>query len=389
MEEYPEHIINLLKQYLDGDCDEQANHELQKWLAASEENRVLFGRIRSAKILANKLKFYQDANKERDWKAICSKVALNKSSRSVRYWLRYAAILIFVAGGFWLYRAQQSPVGQVVPLSQVEKESVQPGYRQAYLELAGGERIRLGDSLNRVEKKIHGGEMKEIDEGLILVANDSVSRKQEEISYYTLTVPRGGEYQLTLADGTKVWMNSDSRLEFPPAFIGDKRLVRLSGEAFFEVKPDKKHPFVVGIGETNVVVRGTSFNIYAYENKVNTTLVNGLVNIQTPKGDFQLTPGYQAMVADGKVTIGKVDVYEKIAWKEGKFVFVGKRLEEVMTILARWYDLEVIYQAKHIKEMHFTGNIPRHASIREVLKFLERTNLVHFQIQEHVVTVTE
>lgn len=389
MEEYPEYIITLLKQYLDGECDEEACRELQKWLVASEKNRALFERIRSGKILAEKFAYYQKEDKEKDWKAICSKVALKKSSRKLHYRLRYAAILVFIIGGLWLYRMQRASVEKVAPLSQVVSESVQPGYRQAYLELAGGERIRLGDSLNRIEKKVQGGELKEMDEGLILVADDSVCGKREKMDYYTLTVPRGGEYQLTLADGTKVWMNSDSRLEFPQVFIGGERLIRLSGEAYFEVSSDEKHPFVVETGEMKVVVLGTSFNIHAYDNEINTTLVKGLVSIQTHEGDFRLTPGYQAVVADGKVTIGKVDVYEEIAWKEGKFVFVGKRLEEVMTTLARWYDLEVIYQDKEVKEIYFTGNIPRHASVGEVLKFLERTDLVHFKIQEHVVTVTK
>lgn len=388
MEEYGEHIIILLKQYLDGACDEEAYRELQKWLSASEQNQELFERIRKKEVLVEKWAFYHHTDKEEDWKKICLRTSLKKTSGRYRYWLRYAAVIAFLLGVAGWYKWQNSEVQPLLPLTQGKVDSVRPGYRHAYLQSAEGEWIRLGDTLNRIRKRIKGGELKEGKEGLVLLADDSVRVDPEIANYYTLTVPRGGEYQLTLADGTKVWINSDSELEFPSVFACEKRVVRLKGEAYFEVKADKKHPFVVEMEKTRVAVLGTSFNINAYGGKINTSLVEGLVSIQTEKGDFQLTPGYQAVVADDEVVVQKVDVYEQMAWKEGKFIFKRKRLEEVMTILARWYDLEVLYQDEEVKDMHFTGNIPRHVSIGEVLKFLEHTRLVHFNIHKHRVMVT-
>lgn len=389
MGENSEHIIIFLKQYLDGKCDEETNHEIEKWLAASEKNKELWKRIRSKKILVEKLKFDLETDKEKDWKEICLRIRTVRYDLKFRYLFRYVAILVLLLGGILLYLGRENGIREDLPLVQEITDSIRPGYLQACLELADGEMIHLGDTVNRIEKKIKGTILKELQEGLVMFTDDSTSLVYKATDYYTLTVPRGGEYHLTLSDGTKVWMNSDSKLEFPPSFQGENRIVRLSGEAYFEVKSDKKHPFIVETQDVKVRVLGTSFNLYAFENEVNTTLVEGLVSIQAEGKTYQLTPGYRATVSDKKVTIKKVNIYEDIAWKEGQFVFAGKRLEEVMTILARWYDLEVVYQNAEIKDKHFTGKIRRHASIKEVLKFLERTHIVHFKIQNHVVIVTK
>ena len=213
--------------------------------------------------------------------------------------------------------------------------------------------------------------------------------QQEEMLFNTITIPRSGEYKLVLSDGTKVWLNSDSKLEFPNTFVGDERRVKLAGEAYFEVAKNKAKPFRVEVDRVEVVVLGTSFNIHAYDEAVKTTLVEGAVKLNVAGKAYSLSPGFEANVDQGGVKIVKSDVYEQIAWKDGRFVFREKRLEEVMSILSRWYDFEIFYQNAAVKDLHFTGNIPRHATINEVLKFLERTHLVHFSVVGRTVIVSE
>ena len=184
-------------------------------------------------------------------------------------------------------------------------------------------------------------------------------------------------------------MNSDSKLEFPVHFRGKERVVRLNGEAYFQVKRNEAMPFKVMVDQMEVKVLGTSFDIYAYDEEVRTTLVEGAVKVTLEGESYRLVPGEQAHVKGGKVEVGKVDVYECIAWKEGKFVFRDKRLEEVLEILGRWYDLEIFYQNPEVKNLHFTGNILRHASIDEVLKFLAHTQLVRFDVRGRTVIVSQ
>ena len=184
-------------------------------------------------------------------------------------------------------------------------------------------------------------------------------------------------------------LNSDSKLEFPNTFVGDERRVKLAGEAYFEVAKNKAKPFRVEVDRVEVVVLGTSFNIHAYDEAVKTTLVEGAVKLNVAGKAYSLSPGFEANVDQGGVRIVKSDVYEQIAWKDGRFVFREKRLEEVMSILSRWYDFEIFYQNAAVKDLHFTGNIPRHATINEVLKFLERTHLVHFSVVGRTVIVSE
>lgn len=391
MEKYKNHeyIIMLLKRYLEGDKSEAVRTEVEEWLQDSKGNRELFERLKSSRILAEKLRFYESSDKRADWKVICCKTGISSSPfLRLRSWFHYAAIVAGLALAVWGGFVKWGGMQEATPVVQfIRQDTIVPGFRQAYIELANGEKIRLGELAGQVERVVEGGRLKEAGQGL-LVMPDSLSAKENyNAKFNRLEVPRGGEYELTLSDGTKVWLNSDSQLEFPFAFSSDKRLVRLKGEAYFEVKRDEKKPFKVELEGVEVLVLGTSFNIYAHDNQVNTTLVAGSVEIHTEAGNYKLIPGEQASFAEGKVKIVKVDVAEQIGWKEGKFIFRSRRLEEVMVILARWYNLEVIYQNPEVKNLHFTGNIPRHSTISELLKFIERTGLVHFKVDGHKVLV--
>lgn len=382
-----ERKIRLVKASLEGELSENDRRELETWLNKSQTNQKIYEQIRSKQKLAEKLEYYQQTDWEADWEVVIRHTRKIPHRRFTLRWLGYAAVLtgVIFAAGIWI-KQQSEKVPSTVNMI-VNSDPIRPGVRQAYIELVSGERIVLGETQKGFVKNIDGGMLKQGQEGLMILGNDSLTNRPETPEYNRIIVPRGGEYQLVLADGTQVWMNSDSKLEIPVAFTGSERRVRLQGEAYFQVKRNEKSPFRVEVNDMEITVLGTSFNIHAYGENMRTTLVEGAVALNVGGKAFRLTPGEEASINAGIVKVEKVDVYERIAWKEGKFVFREKRLEEVMDILGRWYDVEVFYQNTAIKELHFTGNIPRHATIHEVLKFLEHTRLVRFGIDGRTVMV--
>lgn len=196
----------------------------------------------------------------------------------------------------------------------------------------------------------------------------------------TLRVPRGGQYYLLLPDGSEVWLNAESNLQFPSSFAGvSSREVKLSGEAYFKVKPDKKLPFVVRSGGQMTQVLGTSFNISSYANEpVITTLVEGAVSLNMGK---MLRPGEQAHFEGNEFMIRQVDTDMAVAWTKGEFVFRKETLGNILAQISRWYDVPFVYSEPEVKNQIFGGTISRSDSITEVLGMLERTGDVKFKIE--------
>jgi ferric-dicitrate binding protein FerR (iron transport regulator) len=209
-------------------------------------------------------------------------------------------------------------------------------------------------------------------------------------SFHTLVTPRGGQYQLLLPDGSKVWLNAASSVRFPTSFSGKERHVELTGEAYFEIAKDASRPFRVDApGGMQVEVLGTHFNIMSYtdENAINTTLLEGSVKVREGSVSSLLRPGEQASLnkASDGISVSNADVDETIAWKNGLFRFEGATIEAVMKQIARWYDVEVIYKGSVSK--HFRGMISRSVDISQVIKMLELTSEVHFKIDGKTITV--
>jgi len=206
-----------------------------------------------------------------------------------------------------------------------------------------------------------------------------------------MSTPKGGQYQLTLQDGTKVWLNAASSITYPAAFVDRMRRVKVKGEVYFEVAKNKTKPFIVDIdGGSSVEVLGTSFNINAYSDEDNsrTTLLEGSVRVVGPgSNSVMLKPGQQAVVGSGTGVSMRsdIDTEEVMAWKDGYFEFDGASLETVLRQLARWYDVEIDYGG-HVPAKTFIGEIPRDASLSVVLNVLEKTG-VHFRIQGRNIVV--
>jgi ferric-dicitrate binding protein FerR (iron transport regulator) len=201
----------------------------------------------------------------------------------------------------------------------------------------------------------------------------------------------GGQYQLLLPDGSKVWLNSGSSIRFPTAFIGKERVVELKGEAFFDIKENKKMPFIVRTNNSmDIKVLGTQFNVMAYEDEksINTTLLEGSVQILKETGSTYLEPGQAAVLnkGSGKIKVAPADIEDAVAWKNGYFIFSNENIESIMRKVSRWYNVEIEYQG-NLNNKDFVGTISRDKNISELLKMLELTGAIHFRIEGRRVTV--
>lgn len=269
----------------------------------------------------------------------------------------------------------------------VGKNDVVPGKNKAVLTLADGSSILLDSSQNGILATQGNTKVSKLN-GSLSYHNISKSKTPETL-YNTISTPNGGDYQLILADGSKVWLNAASSLRFPANFVGSERKVELTGEAYFEVAKNAAMPFKVKLSGMEVEVLGTHFNInsYADESAIRTTLLEGSIKINRPNASSLLKPGQQALMdKNGKVSvINDADLDEAVAWKDGKFQFDRADIQNVMRQLARWYNIDVEY--KGTVESHFGGTISRDVNLSKVLGMLHLTGEVKFQVQDKKVIV--
>jgi hypothetical protein len=307
--------------------------------------------------------------------------------------LPYAAMIVVMAGVFSLMMY----LGNDTALKPDQQwlSSIEPGSQKAELILADGKVVDL-------EKENEKALIKEQDGTLIsntgtsLVYDVSSKTKSVEIAYNSLVVPRGGEYELVLEDGTKVKVNSETRLRYPTQFSDNERVVLLEGEAYFDVSKDQNRPFIVRTQGVDVRVLGTSFNVSSYpdEEAIRTTLVEGSVAVMDRNNQVEnvlLKPGYQAIYSkdDKKLTAEKVNVELFTSWKDGRFVFEKSYLDDIMTKVSRWYDVKVFYQNNNVNTIRFTGSLKRYDSLDRLLKMIEKTNEVRFVLGDKTIQVEQ
>ena len=284
-----------------------------------------------------------------------------------------------------LCRSYLSPLSRTPQEKTLVSVPFIPGKSYAVLELADGTSIDLGETA--VRGQIQGGHWE--------VRSDSLKYCEEGVKggeeYHTLKVPRGGEYTLVLADGSKVFLNAESSLKYPVLFSGDLRKVKLEGEAYFEVKRNPEKPFVVDIGGMQVNVLGTTFGIRAYadEREIRTTLVSGRVNVSAGKQVYELKPSEQAVFdkQTEAVKVAAVDTELFVGWKDGRLVFDNCSLERILKDLGRWYSFEVFYATSAAKEIPFSLNIRKHEKFAQVLELMQSTGKIQFEINKNTVIV--
>jgi len=360
---------------------------IEKWLAVSEGNRALFERITDESQLALALVELQGADTESALVKAHARIDGNVRPRVLRWrWAAAAAVLVFIAVGVGIYRY----VGNnQAPTVQIDfQEDVLPGGNRATLTLAGGQTIDLSEAQAGI---IVGDEISYLDGTDVLdgrLKTGDGRSKAEDLGLLTLATPKGGTYQITLPDGTEVWLNSASTLKYPSKFTGDQRIVELEGEAYFDVAKAEKQkngrtkkqawPFRVVSASQHVEVLGTQFNISAYADdlEVKTTLVEGSVQIvnANSKAVNKLLPGQQSTVRGRNTDIQAVDTEKYTAWKTGLFHFGNTPFEDMMRQISRWYDVEVVYTAT-IPGDTFTGKMSRDLSLMTVLELLNVSNV--------------
>lgn len=314
--------------------------------------------------------------------------AVKHAGRKTTWW-RYAAvvagILLLAAAAFFYLppeRAAQPLVETVAP------DDLEPGHQGAVLTLADGTKISLEDAgtgvvtlQGRTEVVNLEGELKyraQTEPGGLLL-------------YNTMSTPKGRQYQLTLSDGTRVWLNAASSITYPISFPETERSVTVSGEAYFEVMPDKRKPFRVGIqGKGQVEVLGTHFNVNAYADEpvVKATLLEGSIRVDNfhDQAYSVLRPGQQAQLGAELAVLDNVNTEEAVAWKNGYFIFNDAGIEAIMRQVTRWYDAKIVYEG-NVREERFTGSVPRAEAASKLLEVLELTRTVRFSIEDKKITV--
>lgn len=305
-----------------------------------------------------------------------------------------AASVILLAGLGSLFLLKPRPSAVPLASSETPKQDFSPGGNNAYLILANGQKLALNQAKPGLLAQQGNHAVIKKDDGQIVyrpVTSDTPMTRS--LALNKIVVPMGGQYKVTLPDGTRVWLNAASSLEYPVEFTGGKRQIKLTGEAYFEVAKNTAMPFVVNVNDKmDVNVLGTHFNIMAYddEEKIATTLLEGAVKVvdrTRPVNAKVLAPGQQASRSDdGKINVQDVDTDEATAWKDGQFLFVNEDIHSIMRKLARWYDIKVEY-SKSMKNKSFDGSISRNRNISEVLKLMELTKSVHFTYGDRKITV--
>lgn len=382
-------LARIIAASLKGNANDEEQRTLREWLSVSTRNKKIYDEFKDGKRLEQKIVESQQINWKNDYQHFITKRQRTRKNRRMKTIIRYAAILTLpiVAAGIFLL--QKNDRQTIVSISEV----IKPGEHKAVLITGGGERITLSDStLSPIQEQ--NGMIVNVTNNKVsyILPEDSLCTQGSPI-FNTLQIPRGGEYFLTLADGTEVWLNAETEIRYPVQFTGDKRVVYLDGEAYFTVAPDKNKPFTVVSTHASVSVLGTQFNFQAYpdERDVQTTLVSGSVIMQSEKykQQIKLVPGEQGVLEKNSAKLMKqeVNTYLYTAWKDGRFAFRDARLEDLFNILARWYDLSVFYQSPEAKDIRFTGDLNKTDDFKSILKIIEQNERVIFTVNQRTVFI--
>lgn len=361
-----QHLLELIARYRDGNSTPSETELLEAWyLHQADQHRQTIDpeeiRHRLARIEAR------------------LPTHATQRAQPIRWIRRLAgvAVVVMMLGLSWfLYRTHQ----------ELTSESILPGGNKAYLTWSDGRAIALQQDKGGII--LQAGQIVYEDGLQVTDAQRTLGEIPSEV--FTLNTPRGGQYQITLEDGTRIWLNASSKLHYPAQFSGKQRVVELEGEAYFEVARLQDQPFIVRTDRQDIHVLGTHFNVHAYrdEHQNRTTLLEGSVKVagkgingDSPESQtVVLIPGEEVVVSSGQMTKQMVDVESTLAWKNGYISFNERPLKEILGDIARWYDVEIVYENVD-QDARYGGKVSRYADVASVLKRLELTGTVHFEIK--------
>ena len=386
-----EQIIEYIHSYHQNTISDEGIHYLEEWLEVNSDNAIEFANYLALLKESEAICQVNNIDKDKAWSKI--NVSLNKpaklgKTRKMITWLPYAAAVavIFVVSYFMLYQVtSEYDFNQNYNFAEISSV----GSQKAILTLDGGQKMILAEKdADSFSEKDGTLIEKDSSNTLKYVSN---TKEQNRLIYNRIDVPRGGEYSLALADGTKVWLNSESSLKYPVQFVGSERRVELTGEAYFEVAHNASKPFFVKAGDAEIKVLGTKFNISSYtdEEYIATTLVEGSVEVSNLGSKELLKPGFQAVVnrRGGEFQVKEVDTRLYTSWVNGVFEFKNNSLEEICYQLSRWYNVEFFFTEKQYRELRFSGAAKREKPVDFALNMIEKMANVKFAIKDDKIIV--
>ena len=380
-------IHELILSYLREDISEEEMSRLRVWLDENERHQRLLEELRDKDVLQREIGEYVSFDTSRRWGQLkeAMEEPVRKGRSLLKVWGAVAAVVVAFVGGLLYWQMTGSPQPEV---KQVAIARIEQGGMRAVLITETGQQVVL-QGLKDTCLNITGTETLNIrEDGSLKYSLSALSSMSE---WHTLRIPKGGEYKIVLDDGTEIWLNSASELKYPAHFVGNERRVQLTGEAYFQVARNEAAPFIVETRDMDVKVLGTSFNVSVYEDEesCHATLVEGRVEVNDKVNGEKvvLTPGKQALLRGGETTVREVNTKLYTLWRLDRFTFASEDMEGVIRKLSRWYNVDFFFANSSMKQKRFTGSLPKYADISQVLKMIEMTTDIKFEIKEHTIMI--
>lgn len=380
-------ISYLITRYQKNILSEEEKAELEEWISRIPSRKVLLYRLNDESYMQQKYKQDSEIDSDLAYRSFLRRTNSKRRVMGKIIGTSVAAMVAVCMCIYWLWPVERNNAGEGV--ERLAEVMFPAGENKAVLTLEDGKEMFLGDSRRATIDQGQNIVAEVMPEGLVYKKEGD---KIAKVGYHVLSVPRNGEFTLVLSDGTKIWLNSDSKVYYPTRFVGKERKIRLEGEAYLQVAYDENKPFVVELANVKIGVLGTSFNVRAYhdEDVVQTTLVEGRVYMATDKQNVILAPNEQGCVdVDGCLSKRQVDVRLYTGWKEGRFIFEGQTLEEIMRTLSRWYDLQIVFDTEAAKHINFTGNLKRYDDFDQILSMLELACSAKFIVKDKTVHISK
>ena len=380
---------SLIKKALLGDASDKEQQVLEQRLSMHPELKAVYEKLQDSEELKDAFNKYKEYSSEKAYEHFLQQIQQKENSSGgkihrIRTWWYAAAAMVVLGVGISFYAVNHY---QAVEESQARIAQIKPGSKQAVLTLPDGSTI---DVQKKDINVIVDGVQVKYNKGVLSYRPTVTTQQHEEenvdespVKSNELVIPRGGENTVLLADGTTVHLNAGSKLTYPVRFAGKRRIVRLEGEAYFDVAGDENHPFVVQTHLGEITVLGTEFNVNAYADTpvCYTTLVHGKVKFSTLNAEtVTLSPGEQAVVFANSSTKRKVDLEEYVGWVDGMYIFNDRPLGDIMKTFERWYDIQVYYETPNLRDITYSGNLKRYGTINSFLDALELTGDLTYKI---------
>ncbi|MCE4565810.1 DUF4974 domain-containing protein [Maribellus sp. CM-23] len=380
-------VARLIAKDTSNQISPEEKERLESWKNESKQNLKLYDRIVNWDNFQERNREWESIDADHAWEQFSARIEKERRVLNVRQILIYAAAImlpLLVGGTVFYYLTVRDGNSELTAESSIPVAAINPGTQNAVIILDNGKSIDLENAgIDQLVEK--DGSVITNENGQLKYSESKKSGKEQLRN--TLIVPRGGEYTLVLSDGSRVFLNSVSKLVYPVVFDEKTREVSLEGEAYFEIEKDASKPFIVNVEGVKIEVLGTSFNVKAYseEASIFTTLVEGKVKLNTrgENNDCILLPDQQAVIekSSHSVAVNEVDVQQFIGWKNGLYSFADQPIEDIMRTLARWYDFEYEFASDSLKAIHFEGGLNKYDNIYPVLDIMQGTGKLKYKIE--------